>query len=266
MKAQQKQLHGMILDMDGVLWQDTHPIGDLPVLFRQMSDLGLRVILATNNSTRTVGEYQDKVRSFGVELEAWQIVNSSMATVHYLKSQFPQGGPVYVFGEKALIDTLDEAGFFYEETQPLAVVAGMDRSATYEKLRRATLLIRSGLPFIATNPDRTFPTPDGLIPGTGALLAAMQAATDVQPVICGKPSPRMYQIAMESLGSTPVTTLVVGDRPETDIAGAQELGCQSALVLSGVTTVEQARRWQPQPDILAANLEAVLHLLQASHD
>jgi 4-nitrophenyl phosphatase len=138
------------------------------------------------------------------------------------------------------------------------VVVGIDRQLSYEKLCRATLLIRSGVPFIGANPDRTFPTPEGLIPGAGAILAAIETATSVKPLIMGKPSPAMYQLALERLGTSPAETLVVGDRLETDIAGAQVIGCRTALVLSGVTSEADAYAWQPPPDFIARNLASLV--------
>jgi 4-nitrophenyl phosphatase len=140
----------------------------------------------------------------------------------------------------------------------LAVIVGMDRQITYDKLRRATMLIRSGVPFIGTNPDKTFPTPEGLVPGTGALIAALEAATSIQPIIVGKPSPEMYLVAMERMGSSPATTVVVGDRLETDIAGGQQLGCKTGLVLSGVTNIKAAQSWVPSPDWIEPDLTALL--------
>jgi 4-nitrophenyl phosphatase len=142
------------------------------------------------------------------------------------------------------------------------VVAGLDRTLTYDKLTQAALLIREGSLFIGTNPDRTYPMPGGrLVPGAGAVLAALEAATDVAPVIIGKPAPEMYQVAMERLGTLAGETLVVGDRLETDIAGAQALGCQTALVLSGVTTQAAALAWEPAPDWIEANLTELLDRL-----
>ena len=256
-----QNIRGLILDMDGVLWKDNQSIGDLKAIFKKIDRLGLSTVLATNNATRTVEEYQEKVRGFGIELEAWQFVNSAHATVSYLCKTYPGGGPIFIIGSEALRATLEEAGYYYSEDHVLAVVAGMDRVLTYEKLRCATLLIRSGIPFIGTNPDKTFPTPEGLTPGTGAILAAIQAACDTEPIICGKPAPEMYRVAMERMATLPKETLVVGDRAETDIIGAQALGCRSALVLSGVTTLEQAKAWQPTPDLIVADLNAVLDLL-----
>ncbi len=111
---------------------------------------------------------------------------------------------------------------------------------TYQKLSRATLHIRAGAPFYGTNPDKTFPTPQGLVPGAGSILAAIEAATDVKPIIIGKPQPAMMYMALEKLGTLPEETLVVGDRLETDIAAGQAAGCKTALVLSGVSTKQQA--------------------------
>jgi 4-nitrophenyl phosphatase len=141
------------------------------------------------------------------------------------------------------------------------VIAGLDRGLNYDKLRRATLLIRSGVPFFGTNPDKTFPTPDGQVPGAGALLALLEAASGVSPIIIGKPNPAMYRLAMQRLGARLEETLAVGDRLETDIAGAQALGCPCALVLSGVSSREAAQTWQPTPDLIASDLGELLTLL-----
>jgi len=140
------------------------------------------------------------------------------------------------------------------------VIAGMDRNFNYEKLQQATRLIRTGVPFFGTNPDHTFPTPQGLVPGAGSILAAIATASDIEPVIAGKPEPTMYRIALERLKTPAERVLVVGDRPETDIAGAQFLGCRTALVLSGVTNEKQAKAWRPVPDLIIDNLESIVNL------
>jgi 4-nitrophenyl phosphatase len=248
--------------MDGVVWRGPDPIGDLPTIMDEISQLGWKFILATNNSTRTPSQYLEKLRRFGVSLESWQVINSSQATAHYLSQEYPEGGAVYVVGEEGLENTLTEKGFYHDSSRAAAVVVGMDRTLTYEKLRLATLLIRTGAKFIGTNPDRTFPTPEGLIPGAGAILAALQAATDVQPIVIGKPQPEMYRIALERLGTNPEETLVVGDRLETDIAGAQNLGCPTGLVLSGVTSRKALQEWSLAPDFLAEDLEDLVKQLK----
>jgi 4-nitrophenyl phosphatase len=254
-------IKGLILDMDGVLWRDDQPIGDLPAIFSEISRRNLKVILATNNATLSVEQYQKKLNHFGVSIEASQIVNSALAAAHYLAERFPQKGNVFIIGEQGLIQTLSEHGFHHSLENVIAVVVALDRNLTFEKLRRATQLIRAGIPFIGTNPDRTFPTPEGLIPGAGSILAALEASTEVKPVIVGKPSPEMYKLAIARLHTSPEETLVVGDRLETDIVGAQSLGCRSALVLSGVTHLAKAVLWDPAPDFIEPDLASLLERL-----
>jgi 4-nitrophenyl phosphatase len=254
-------IRALILDMDGVLWRDDQPIGDLPAVFSGIKNLHLKCILATNNATLSGEKALVKLKGFGVELERWQIVNSADAAAHYLKKRFPSGGPIFVVGESALVDTLLEQGFYKSEDDVLAVVAGMDREITYAKLGKASSHVRSGALFVGTNPDRTFPTPQGLMPGAGAILAFLQAATDIPPIIIGKPEPEMYRVALERLSTAPGKTLVVGDRLETDIIGAQKIGCRTALVLSGVTSEKSAALWQPAPDIIAPDLTALIGML-----
>ncbi len=267
-------VRGLILDMDGVLWKDDTPIGGLRSIFNRIQERGLQVALATNNATKTVDEYLAKLRGFGVELEPRQIVTSSLAMAHVLAQKFGPDplapppltgkgdggvGAVFVIGENGIVSALRDKGFTPitdpdDETRPLAVVGSIDRALTYQKLRRATLHIRAGVPFYGTNPDKTFPTPLGLVPGTGAILAALEAATSVKPVIVGKPWPFMLQLAAERMGLTKDEVLVVGDRLETDIAGGQAMKARTALVLSGVTSQEQAEAWKPKPDLIARDL------------
>ena len=165
-------------------------------------------------------------------------------------------------GEPPLVKVIEQAGYYYDEINPVAVVAGIDRTVTYSKLNIAARVIRKGAVFVGTNPDKTYPTPEGLAPGAGTILAAIEAASGVKPWIVGKPSPAMYEIAIERLGVAPNETLVVGDRIETDIAGGQALGCKTALVLSGVTSLSQAKAWLPQPDFVMADLTSVFEAIQ----
>jgi len=254
------EIKGLILDMDGVLWRDQEAIGDLPAIFREINRRGWLVSLATNNATRTAVQFAEKLAGFGVNLDSKQIVNSSQATAEYLRRRHPQGGPVYVVGEQGLLSELAARGFLPSEEQPLAVVVGLDRTITYEKLKKASLFIRAGTPFIATNPDKTYPTPEGQAPGAGTFVAAVAAASDGDPVIIGKPEPEMYRLALLRMGLEPAQVLVVGDRLETDIVGAQQLGCYTAVVLSGVSSPEQVAAWQPAPDFIAKDLSSLLGL------
>lgn len=261
-------IQALILDMDGVLWRGDEPIGKLREIFSLIDAIGWKVSLATNNATLSVSQYSEKLSRFGVHLSPQQIVNSAQATAHFLQKRFPAGGQVYVIGEKGLVDTLEESGFScppihlqeikYPQNKVIAVVVALDRQVTFEKLTIASRLIRSGALFLGTNPDPTYPSADGLIPGAGALIAAIQVATDTKPFIIGKPFPEMYQVALERMQVSPQNCLVVGDRLETDIAGGQQIGCQTALVLSGVASLQAAQRWQPAPDWISPDLTHLL--------
>lgn len=255
---------GLILDMDGVLWRDADPIGNLQGIFHSLEARDLRVALATNNSTRTSQQYVDKLRDFGVVIELSKVITSSEALAHALSLRFPEGGRIYTLGEEGLIDALREKRFVPvgegDSLGATAVAMGMDRNITFKKLREATLLIRAGVPFYATNPDRTFPTPEGLIPGAGALVAALSTATDREPIIIGKPQPAMIELALERLGTPRENTFVIGDRLETDILAGQTANCPTALVLSGVSTLAMAQAWQPPVTIIAKDLSELVGL------
>jgi len=256
---------GLVLDMDGVLWKDNSPIGDLPAIFNNIRTRRLKVVLATNNATSSVPEYLAKIHRFGVELEPWQIVTSAMASAHALLKAFPEKGAVYIVGENGLISELRDNGFVPitdpdDESPVIAVIVGMDRTLNYQKLRRATFHIRDGVPFYGTNPDTTFPTPLGLVPGAGSIIAAIETATGVKPIMIGKPSPFIFELSAERMNLNNNEFLVVGDRLETDIAGGQALGARTALVLSGVSTSQQASIWKPQPDVIVKDLTELVSL------
>jgi len=253
-------IKALILDMDGVLWQDDQPIVDLPAVFQRIHHLDLKVVLATNNATRSVPMFQQKLLHMGVTVHPWQIVTSPQAVVYLLHQRFPRGGSVYVVGERGLVDSLAEGGFIHAETNVLAVVAGLDRDLTYAKLKTAAMFINQGALFMGTNPDPTLPTPQGLIPGAGAVIAALQTAVGLQPVLAGKPNPTMYQMAFERLNIAPSQALAVGDRLETDIVGGINAGCMTALVLSGVTTQQVAAQSSIKSDIITSDLASLLGL------
>lgn len=258
-----QKINSIILDMDGVLWRSNEPIGNLEKIFSLIRDIDLKFILATNNSTKTIEQYQEKLLGFNVVIEAESIITSGEATSLYLANLHPNGGRVFTIGEQGLKSTLERYNFVQDSVDPVAVIVGMDQQLTYDKLRTATLLIRSGTPFINTNPDKTFPVPEGLVPGAGSISAAIEAATDISPTIIGKPYPVMYQSALDRMLTSCSETLIVGDRLETDISGGQSLGCGTAVVLSGVATPEQINNWAPSPDFVEKDLYYLLKKLRA---
>ncbi len=269
-------IQALILDMDGVLWRGEEPIGDLARIFTHIAGRGLKVAFATNNGTRTPEMYVERLASFGVPAEPWQVVTSAQAAAELAaplllppfslkKGGEAEGGGargVFAIGEAGVMEALRERGFeplpVERADEAQAVIVSIDRGITFQKMAEAALLIRRGLPFIATNPDKTFPTPRGEIPGAGAWTSVLVTATGREPIYAGKPAPALFELARRRLGAPKEATLVVGDRLETDIAGGQAAGMPCALVLSGVSGREQAEAWQPEIDVIAEDLGALV--------
>jgi 4-nitrophenyl phosphatase len=255
-------IKALILDMDGVVWRGDAPIGDLPATFRHIRERGLKFVFATNNSTKTSQQYVSRLTGFGVDAEPWQVVTSSQSVAHAVAQQFLPGSKVFMIGEDGLRIPLEQEGFEIlsvdDAVQAQVVVMGYDRAITFQKAVEATLLVRKGIPFYATNPDKTFPTPRGQVPGAGAWTSVITTATNVEPIVAGKPFPFLMELSLERLGTRLENTLVVGDRLETDVAAGQAVGCPTALVLSGVSTREQADQWNPKIDYVVEDLATLI--------
>lgn len=258
-----KQAQAVILDGDGVLWRGNEPLPGLRELFDFFQAADLPFVLATNNSTRTVQNYIDKLAGFGIVAGPDNIVTSATATADYLKTTYGTDLQVHIVGEPGLFDILFDAGYPNHMMDADVVVAGLDRDITYEKLRRATGLIRDGARFIGTNGDLTFPTPEGLAPGAGSVLAALEAASGQTPDVIGKPAATMFEMALARLQVAPDHAVMVGDRLDTDILGAQRAGMATALVMSGVTTAAQLAVSDIQPDAVFEDLHTLHEAWQA---
>jgi 4-nitrophenyl phosphatase len=240
--------------MDGVLWKGEQLLCDLQTLFQRFSEHKIDVVFATNNGLRTVDQYIQKFSIHNVSISTTQVITSAIATAVLVKKAFPKGGPIYIMGEQALYSTMEEYGFFHSNTDPQAVVAGLTTKFDYEMIKNTSLTIQKGLPFYFTNPDPTYPSPEGNIPGAGTVLAALETASGVKATLAGKPLPFSFQVAMDRLGTNPQETIVIGDRLSTDIKGGQNAGCKTALVLSGVSTIDDYNEWYPKPDLLFNNI------------
>jgi 4-nitrophenyl phosphatase len=250
------QIKAVVSDMDGVLWRGQVPLPGMPEFFTFLREQQIPFALATNNSGKHPEDYIEKLASMGVpDLEAWQIVTSGTATVDYLKQQYPHGARLYIIGNPGLFRVLEEADFTITAENVDAVVVGIDFDFTYDKARTATLLISNhGAAFVGTNPDVTFPSPGGLVPGAGSVIGMIQLATDVQPTIIGKPQRAMFDVAVQRLGTKASETLMLGDRLNTDIEGGHSAGLKTALVLTGVSSRHDVADIQPDyvfDDLLA---------------
>jgi HAD superfamily hydrolase (TIGR01457 family) len=227
----------ILLDLDGVLYRWPEPIDGAPEAVRSLRDAGKGLAFVTNNSSRTPAQVAERLASVGVDADPEEVVTSALATATFLVEQ--EIGSAFVIGEEGLRSALADAGIRLVDGRgdgPVdAVVVGFDRSADYAKLRDASVLVGEGAALIASNPDPSFPAPDGEAwPGAGALLAAVETTTGARADVVGKPEAPIFRRALEQArGARP---LVVGDRLDTDIAGAQRLGWDSALVLTGSCT------------------------------
>ena len=161
---------------------------------------------------------------------------------------------MYLIGEDGAKYTLEKEGMIITEDSPKVVVVGIDRDLTYDKLMKATTFIRNGARFFGTNPDYTYPLPEGQAPGAGSIIASLKTSTNIEPIIAGKPSPLMMNIALERMNLSPDEVLVVGDRYETDIIGGKNAHCKTALVLSGVSSAEEIDSWDIKPDLVLPEL------------
>jgi 4-nitrophenyl phosphatase len=230
--------------------------------------MGIQAFCVTNNSTRSITYYLERMAGFGVSLDPTQIITSAEATADFVLSAFPQQGDLFVIGEEGVIDALERRGFQLIQDESgdkvVAVVVGLDRKFTYRNLDLAVRYIRQGALFVGTNPDLTIPTPTGQSPGAGTIIASVEKASGVEPQIIGKPFSALYELALSRGNSLPEETLMIGDRLETDISGAQQLGIRTAVVLSGIATLAQVESWDPAPDIIAEDANQVIKILMES--
>ncbi len=243
-------LRHLIIDMDGVLYLGSQPIPGTAEFLDFLRQRGIGFVLATNNATRTPEQFVDKLAGMGVQVHRHEILTSSLATAGYLTAVAPAGTRVFFVGEKGLRSALTDAGFELVDGEAEYVVVGMDFHVCFERLCDAALRIRAGAKFIGTNPDRTFPSEMGIVPGCGALLALLETATDVKPVIIGKPETAMVEQALARLDADAATTGMLGDRLETDILAGQRAGLPTLLVLSGVTDQDLLTQSEIQPDLV----------------
>lgn len=248
------QIHRFILDMDGVLYRGQRSLPGAKEFLEHLKARGKPYMLVTNNSTRTPQEYVAKLRTMGIEVKEERILTSALATAEYLSQVLAPGAPVYVVGERGLQQAVSERGFVLSEQGVRAVVAGMDRQLTYQKLKIATLAIRAGALFIGSNPDTSFPAEEGIVPGAGAVLAAIEVASGVKPVVMGKPEPGLFTAALGRMRATPQETAVIGDRLETDVLGGKRCGLTTILVLTGISQEEDLKNSEIQPDFVFKDL------------
>lgn len=246
-------------DLDGVIWRGEEPIPGSVDAVAALRDAGLRVGFVSNNSSLPVGEVVEKLVGMGVPATSGDVLTSALAAAAMLASALPPGAPVLACAGPGVVEALIEAGLHPVDHPPAdAVVVGFHREFDFDELDRASAAVRAGARFVATNLDATYPVPGGMLPGAGAITAAVATASGRTPEVAGKPEAPMVALVRERLGASGV---VVGDRPSSDGALAAALGWPFALVLSGVTGRVAPRGGEtvpdPEPPFVAADLAAL---------
>jgi NagD protein len=235
-----------LIDMDGVLVAGRRMIPGADLFIGRLEARKVPYLVLTNNPRYTPGDLAHRLQAMGLHVPAERIFTSAMATARFLKAQKPDGTAM-VIGESGLTEAIHEAGYVITSTDPDYVVLGETFGYNAEQITRAVQRIAAGARFVATNPDPNGPGEGGLVPGCGAMAAFIEKATGVAPFFVGKPNPLMMRTALRYMGGHAESTIMVGDRMDTDIVAGTESGMETILVLSGVTSLENVGRFPYQP-------------------
>jgi NagD protein len=235
-----------LIDMDGVLIRGKQVIPGAIEFLDRLRAAGSPFMVLTNNSRLTPHDHHAGLGQLGLNIPIDRIFTSALATGRFLHDQRPEGS-AYVIGESGLTTAIHEIGYRLTEHVPDYVILGETNSYSFASITTAVRLIAGGARLIATNPDVSGPTDQGIVPATGAVAAMIQAATNVKPYFVGKPNPLMMRSALRELGAHSENTTMIGDRMDTDIVAGIESGLETILVLSGVTAREEVDRYPYRP-------------------
>lgn len=218
------------MDLDGCVYRGETLIEGSDKAIKILRSMGIKIVFLTNNSTRTPEEYAKKLIKLGIDANPSEVITSAIATAHYMRSL--ERKPCYIIGESALKEAIAQEGFEIIENGTMAkyVVCGLDTNFNYKKLVEACIAIQKGAKFIATNADPMLPIEDGYLPGAGAIVNAIRTATGVRPIIIGKPSKYIINLAIERLGIDKSSVAIVGDRIDTDVKAGKNSGIFTILI------------------------------------
>ncbi len=255
-----RELKCWLTDKDGVLVHGDRAIPGARELIEHWTRHGLPYLVLTNDSVQTPRDLAARLHRAGLEVPEENIWTSAMATAAFLANQ---SGPrtAYVLGEAGLTTALHEAGFVLTDVDPEFVVLGETRAMSFEQATRAIRLILGGARFIATNPDKSGPSTDGIVPATGAFAAMITAATGHKPYIVGKPNPMMFRSALNKIQAHSETTGMIGDTMGTDIVAGMEAGLHTILVLTGSTQAAEVGSYPYRPSRVLDSVADLLPLL-----
>ena len=260
-----KRIKLYLFDMDGTLYLGSRLYDFTIELLQEIRRTGGKYLFITNNSSKSVNDYVKKLAGMGIQATREDFMTSSQATAYYLHKHH-EGKTLYVCGTESLKEELRSEGFKVttnlEEVE--CIVMGFDTELTFQKLHDVSylLLTQPDLPYIATNPDLVCPTEFGSVPDCGSVCIGIKNATGKEPIVIGKPSPLMPQLAMDKLGIAPDQTCVVGDRIYTDVRSGLNAGCVGILVMSGETTYEILEASDVKPDLVLSSGQEILDVLK----
>ncbi len=235
-----------LIDMDGVLVSGNTLIPGADRFIEKLRSIRAKFLVLTNNSRYTPRDLAHNLQSIGLDIPEKLIFTSAMATARFLDSQRPKS-TAYVIGDSGLTSAIHDIGYIITEHNPVYVVLGETINYNLENLTKAIRLVAAGSHFIATNPDVSGPSEEGMVPGCGAVAALIQRATSVNPTFIGKPNPFMMRAALNYLGVHSENTMIIGDRMDTDIVAGVQSGMETVLVLSGITRMEEVGRFAYVP-------------------
>ena len=257
-KLQNKKLY--LLDMDGTIYLDETLFDGVPEFLERIRSKGGRYLFLTNNSSRGIEGYLEKMKRLGIPAKPDDFLTSTDATVRTIREEYP-GRLIYVVGTESLKRQLRRTGLALSE-EPVPEVSlllvGFDRELTYKKLEDACILLGRGADYLATNPDWVCPVSFGFEPDCGSICEMLWHATGRKPRVIGKPEPQMVYLALERTGFTPQETVVIGDRLYTDIACGVNAGVDTVFVLSGEGKREDVETYGIRPTLILPDINAII--------
>jgi NagD protein len=260
-----RPVRAWLSDMDGVLVHEEDPIPGAAEFVEKLGAMGRPFLLLTNNSIYTPRDLKARLHRSGIDVPEESIWTSALATAQFLNEQRPCG-TAYVIGEAGLTTAMHEIGYVLSERDPEYVVLGETRTYSFEAITTAIRLIESGARFIATNPDPTGPSASGSIPATGSVAALITRATGIAPYFVGKPNPLMMRSALNRIDAHSETTVMVGDRMDTDVVAGLEAGLRTILVLTGSTRPDQVERFPYRPWQVVDSVADLVDLVEEWND
>lgn len=250
-----------LTDMDGVLVHEEHALPGASDFIEALKKRDRKFLVLTNNSTYTPRDLRARLASSGIQIPEGALWTSALATARFLAEQ-SSGSSAFVIGETGLTSAMHDAGFILSDPHPEYVVLGETRTYSFEAITKAIRHILDGAKFIATNPDPSGPSAEGPVPATGSVAAMITAATDITPYYVGKPNPLMMRAGLNHIGAHSESTVMIGDRMETDIRSGLEAGLRSILVLSGSTQRSEIVRYPYRPTVVVDSIADVIPLVE----